>query len=97
MKYDAFEIGMRAYNVRQNKNMKQSEISHAIGIHQATYSKFENGRYDMSISEMIKLCNYLGISASWLIGENSLPYLTDTERLEVEKYIKYIINIRDKR
>lgn len=95
MEYDAYEIGNRAYNARHNMNIKQSEISEALGIHQATYSKFENGRYDMPLSEVIKLCNYLGVSVSWLIGEKSLPRLTDSERLEVEKFINYTISIRN--
>jgi Predicted transcriptional regulators len=96
MKYDSFEIGMRAFNMRENKNMKQSEISQALGIHQATYSKFENGRYDMPISQVIKLCDYFGVTVSWLIGENSLPHLTDSEKTELENYKKYLISKRTK-
>jgi transcriptional regulator with XRE-family HTH domain len=96
MEYDAFSIGMRALSLRENKYMKQTEISKALGIHQATYSKFENGRYDMPISEFIKLCNYLDVSVSWMVGENNLPYLTESERIELDKFIKYLINKRSK-
>jgi transcriptional regulator with XRE-family HTH domain len=96
MKYDAFAIGMRALNVREDKKIIQYEISQALGIHQATYSKFENGRYDMPISEIIKLCDYLDIQVSWLIGENGLPYLTENERIELDKFLKYLISKRNK-
>jgi transcriptional regulator with XRE-family HTH domain len=96
MKYDAYAIGMRAFSARENKKMKQTEISKVLGIHQATYSKFENGRYDMPVSQLIKLCNHLDISVSWLIGENSLPYLTDIERLELDKFLNYLVNKRNK-
>lgn len=97
LEYNAYEIGQKARNMRLNKNMKQAEISEIIDVSQPTYSKFENGDYDISLSELIKLCNYLGVSVSWLIGEKSLPRLTDSERLDVEKYINYIISLRKKR
>lgn len=91
MKYDSFEIGIRAFNARENKNMKQTELSQALGIHQATYSKFENGRYDMPLSQVIKLCDYLDMPVSWLVGENPLLNdLTNDELLEVMKFIKFV-------
>ena len=96
MEYDAFAIGARAFQIRENKNMKQSELSQVLGIHQATYSKFENGRYDMPTSKLIKLSDYLGVPVSWLVGEKSIPHLTDRECLEVENYKKFLISKRKK-
>ncbi len=90
MKYDAFEIGLRAYNQRISLSKKQVDVSQAIGISQAKYSRFESGLSDMPLSNIIKLCDYLGVSVSWLIGEKNTPGLTDSERLEVEQFIKYI-------
>jgi transcriptional regulator with XRE-family HTH domain len=97
MEYNAYEIGQRARNIRVNKNIKQGELSETLGIAQSSYSRFENGLYDMPLSEVIKLCDYLGVSVSWLISEKSIPRLTDSERLDVEKYINYVISTRDKR
>lgn len=96
MQYDAYKIGNRARDARENKNMIQFELSEALGIHQATYSKFENGRYDMPISELIKLCDYLDISVAWLIGENTLPYLDVNERIELNKFLKHLMSKRNK-
>ncbi len=95
MEYDKIAVGNRACEARMDKNLNQDEVSAAIGIHQTTYSKFENGRYNMRITHLIKLCNILDISVSWLIGENIIPDLTDNERLEVEKYIKYLKSLRN--
>lgn len=94
VEYDKYAIGNRACGVREKKNLKQEDISKALGIHQATYSKFENGRYSLRTSQLIELCNILDVSVSWLIGEDSLPQLTDEERLDVENYIKFIISKR---
>lgn len=96
MKYDKMAIGNRACAARTNKNLKQDEVAALLGIHQATYSKFENGRYDIHLSQLIKLCNILDISVSWLIGEDIISDLTDSERLEHENYKKYILSKRKK-
>jgi transcriptional regulator with XRE-family HTH domain len=96
MEYDSVAIGYRAMASRNNKNLTQKEVAAVIGIHQATYSKFELGQHDLHGEQYIKLSNYLGISVSWLLGEDSIPELTDSERLEVDKFIKYIIGIRGK-
>lgn len=96
MMYDGIAIGNRAYEARKNKNLKQHEVGAALGIHQATYSKFENGQYDMPLSQVIKLCNILDVSVSWLIGEDIIADLTDNERQIVEHFIRYIKNIRKK-
>jgi transcriptional regulator with XRE-family HTH domain len=96
MKYEPLAIGNRVLNVRNSKNVTQLELSEVLGISQATYSKFENGIYDMPLSKLLILCDYLDISLLWLVGDNSLPQLTDTERLDIENYIKFIISKRNK-
>lgn len=95
MEYDRIATGNRALEARLNKKLKQEEIASDLGIHQATYSKFELGRYDMPISKLIKLCKILDVSLNWLTGVNSIPELTDSERLDVEKYIQFIISNRN--
>lgn len=92
---DRNAIGNRAYAARTNRNLKQIDVSDELGINQSTYSKFENGKYDLPLSELIKLCNYLNISSSWLIGECTVD-LTDSEALELDEYKKYILNKRNK-
>jgi transcriptional regulator with XRE-family HTH domain len=96
MDYDAYEIGLRAYNVRLSLSKKQSDVSEKLNISQSTYSRFESGKYDMPLSQVIKLCNYLGVSVSWLIGEQTLPQLTSSESLEIEKFTRYLIEKREK-
>jgi transcriptional regulator with XRE-family HTH domain len=97
MKYNAYEIGLRAYNARHNKNMNQAEISEALGIGQSSYSRFETGQGELPLSKIIELCDYLGITVSWLVGENNIPQLTDNERLELENYKNYLISKRTKK
>jgi len=94
MKYDEIAIGNRAYIARKSKNLKQIELSNALGMHQATYSKFENGRYDISLSELVKLCSFLDVPITWLLGVDIIAGFTDSECLELEKFKKYLISLR---
>jgi transcriptional regulator with XRE-family HTH domain len=94
MVYNGIAIGNRAFEARKSKGLKQREISTALGIHQATYSKFELGQYDMPLSQVIKLCNILDVSVPWLIGVDIIPDLTDKERLELENYKNYLVSKR---
>lgn len=96
MKYNAYETGLRAYQARQNLSKKQSDICNATGISQAAYSRFETGQGDIPLSKAAKLCDYLGLSIAWLIGEKSLPQLTDNERLELEEFEKFLVSKRSK-
>lgn len=95
MKYDAVAIGNRAYEARKNKNIKQNDMSAALGIAQSSYSRFELGQYDIPISKLMLVCEILDISVSWLIGEDIIPQLTDRECLELENYKKYLISKRE--
>jgi transcriptional regulator with XRE-family HTH domain len=98
MEYNAYEIGTRAYNARINLSKKQSDISTALGISQSKYSRFECGKGSLPLSEIIKLCDYLGVSLIWLIGANDdNPKLTEQERLDLEQYKKFLISKRDKK
>lgn len=92
--YDAYETGLRAYHARQNLSKKQDDVCEFAGISQATYSRFESGQSDIPLSKAVKICECLNISIAWLVGEKSMPRLTETEQLDVENYIRFLINKR---
>lgn len=95
MNYDAYTVGRRACAMRKNKNIKQTEISEMLDIGQSTYSRFENGEGDLPLSKVFKLCDYLGITVSWLVGEK-ISKLTEQESTELEQYKNYLISKRNK-
>jgi transcriptional regulator with XRE-family HTH domain len=96
MRYDIENIGNRIYMARQDNGLKQYEVYKRLGISQSAYSKIEGGKSNISITLLCKIASILDVPVSWLIGENSSPQLTNTERLELEKYRQYIISIRKK-
>lgn len=96
MSYNQIAIGQRLQNLRAKRQLSQKEVSANIGIDQSTYSRLENGMYDMPLSVLFNISNYYGVSIKWLLGIDSIPELTDSECLELEKYKRYIISLRNK-
>ena len=94
--YDRQLIANRLYEARKDRYLKQQEVGIALGIRQSSYSDLENGKRDMTIPELFILADLLGVPITWLLGINNIPQLTDSECLEVEKYIKFIISNRKK-
>lgn len=54
--------------IRTGKDISQEKIGKAIGISKQQYSKYENGTHLMPIPYLIKACNYLKISADYILG-----------------------------
>jgi transcriptional regulator with XRE-family HTH domain len=95
MGYDSIKIGQRVYFARQNNGLKQLALCDKAGISQSTLSEIENGKAKISVEILYKIAEALNVSVTFLLGEDSISYLTDSERLEVEKFIKYIKGIRN--
>jgi transcriptional regulator with XRE-family HTH domain len=94
--YDRLAIANRIYTARKNKGFKQNDVCVMLGINQSSYSALELGKRDITVAELFTLSELLSVSIIWLLGIDSIPDLTDSERLDVEKYIRFIISIRKK-
>jgi transcriptional regulator with XRE-family HTH domain len=94
--YNRAAIANRIYIARKNKYLTQIDVGNVLGINQSSYSALELGKRDVSAAELFILAETLDVSIDWILGIDSLPQLTDSERLEVEKFIKYIIGTRVK-
>jgi transcriptional regulator with XRE-family HTH domain len=93
MEYDLVSLGSRIYNARKNKNMTQGEICEILDMTQPTYSKLENGKYNINISLLYQISSILDVSLAWMVsGENSDH--GNSENLQLDKNRTYIITIR---
>lgn len=45
---------------RQKKNITQQELSELCGINRTNIAKIENGKYNVSIDILSKVCNAIG-------------------------------------
>ena len=64
----------RIRNLREDKDMSQTELSKLIGMSQTGYSKYETGENDIPTGILIKLAALHDTSVDYLLG------LTDEKR-----------------
>ena len=55
-------------NLREDRDLTQKEVGAIINKSQQGYSHIEDGRAELKIDDLIKLCRYYGISADYFIG-----------------------------
>ncbi|MCL2847763.1 MAG: helix-turn-helix domain-containing protein [Firmicutes bacterium] len=62
------EIGERIKESRKYANMTQSEVAKILRMTQQQYSRFENGVFELSYSDLIRICKLYKVSADYLLG-----------------------------
>lgn len=68
--------------LRLNKNVTQNTVAKAIGVERYTYAKWEQGRAEPCIADIIKLCNYFDCAFEYLVGtENDFGVVNNTKNL----------------
>ena len=58
----------RMRNLREDKDLTQREVAAIINKSQQGYSHIEDGRAELKIEDLIKLCKFYGVSADYFIG-----------------------------
>ena len=61
-----YRIRMR--NLREDKDLTQKEVAAVINKSQQGYSHIEEGRAELKIDDLKKLCKFYGVSADYFIG-----------------------------
>ena len=60
-----------AYNIRElriEKNLSQSELAEKVNISQSSIARYELGQTEPKATDIIKLCNFFGVSSDILLG-----------------------------
>ena len=55
-------------NLREDRDLTQKEVATVINKSQQGYSHIEDGRAELKIEDLIKLCKFYGVSADFFIG-----------------------------
>ena len=55
-------------NLREDRDLTQKEVATVINKSQQGYSHIEDGRAELKIEDLIKLCKFYGVSADYFIG-----------------------------
>lgn len=54
--------------LREDRDLKQSDIAKVLGTTQQVYSRYENGQNEMPVRHIITLCRYYDVSADYVLG-----------------------------
>lgn len=58
----------RLRNVREDRDLTQTEIGKILNKSQQGYNHIEVGRAELKIDDLVKLCRFYNLSADYLIG-----------------------------
>ena len=61
----------RMRSLREDRDLTQRELGAVIDKSQQGYSHIEDGRAELKIDDLIKLCKFYGVSADYFIGISS--------------------------
>ncbi len=66
----------RLRNLREDKDLTQTEIAKILNISQTTYSRYESGVLDIPSLSLIKLAKFYKTSIDFLVGlsDDTIPY-----------------------
>ncbi len=77
--------------LRNEKGVTQNEVAKAIGVERYTYAKWEQGRAEPCILDIIKLLNYFDCKFEDLIGEATFINLDKNTKSQLnDKQIKLL-------
>ena len=69
--------------LRKEKGVTQNDVAKAIGVARYTYAKWEQGRAEPCVLDIVKLINYFDCNFEDLIGEVNIVNLTDSNKTKL--------------
>ncbi|WP_460036263.1 helix-turn-helix domain-containing protein [Lactiplantibacillus plantarum] len=86
-------LASRIINLRESKNMKQSDLARRLSLDKSSMSKIENGTRKVSSDEILKIANIFEVSTDYLLGNNekdhkSPDWATEANRIDLDKLLQ---------
>lgn len=63
----------RLYELRIDRDLRQEDVAKALKTTKQTYGKYENGKLNLKIEDLITLCKYYNVSADYILGLTDEP------------------------
>ena len=65
----------RLRDMREDHDMKQTEVADYLGIAQTVYSRYERGFQTIPVEHLIKLAELYRVSVDYLLGRTENPHM----------------------
>ena len=63
----------RIRDLREDKDLNQTEVATYLGMSQTGYSKYETGENDIPTGILIKLADFYGVSTDYILNRTNNP------------------------
>ena len=64
-------LGERIRNLREDRDMNQTQLAQAVNMTQRKISYIECGKFEPSIGDIVAFCNFFQVSSDYLLGLSS--------------------------
>jgi len=67
------EYQRRLRDLREDHDKTQQDIADILGTSQTMYARYERGANELPLRHLLKLADYYGVSADYLLGRSNTP------------------------
>ena len=68
-----FPYQRRLRDLREDHDKTQQDIADILGTSQTMYARYERGANELPPRHLLKLADYYGVSADYLLGRSNTP------------------------
>ena len=72
------QINEMIRELREDRDLKQSDVAKVLGIVQQTYSNYETGLYDLPLRHLMALSDYYHVSSDYILGNTAYNGTADS-------------------
>ena len=67
---------LRIRDLREDRDLNQTQVAELLNVHQTTYSDYELGRLNVPVSALHTLADYYGVCVDYRLGRTVVkkPY-----------------------
>ena len=63
----------RLRDLREDRDLKQTDVAALLGIRQTVYSRYERGYQNLPLELLLALADYYGVSTDYILGRTDNP------------------------
>lgn len=67
----------RLIKLRENKQLKQTEVAKLLNIGAVTYNRYEKGEREPDHNMLVRLATFFNVSVDYLLGINDIPNIAE--------------------
>ncbi len=82
----------RIKDLREDMDMRQSDLAEATGIDQRTISNYETGKTSPDAYALIKLADFFNVSIDYLVGRTMRDFSTKDKKIKLIERIQSDLN-----